>query len=138
VSSRVIGFDRSASRGDMDKRLESGRPRRRVPNPPRGEGRVSSASALLGVLGTSITSEESNELGGDGVDGARAVVDAFSTSFAVRAFRAATVPLTDNIGSDFSPAGVKSSRFFSFMPRICSALLWDGPGLRGGASRADS
>lgn len=95
---------------------------------------MSSASALVGVFGTSITTEESIEVARDGVDGARAVVDAFATSFAVRASRVAA--LTEASGLDLSPAGVRSSRFLSFVPKICSALLWHGPGFRGGESRA--
>jgi len=102
----------------------------RVPKPPHGEGKVPSASAVVPLSGISITNEESNEIGSDGVDGASAVVEAFATSFAVRALRAASS--TEASGLDLSPAGVKSFRFLSFAPRICSALVWDGPGLRRG------
>ena len=140
VSSRVTGLERRASRGEMPpNRPEWGRPaRRKVPNPPRGVGSVSRPSVLLGVFGTSMTKEESNDRGGEGGMGPSAVVDTVSISLAVRALRAAAVPpLTEATGSDSSIAGVKSSRFLRLVPRICSALLWDGPGLRGGASKAD-
>lgn len=139
VSSLVIGLDRRASRGEMPKRAELGRGTLGVPNPPRGEDRVPGASALRGgVFGASAASEESNETEGDGGDGARAVVDPCSTSFAVSAPRAVVVPpSTEPSGSDLSTAGVNSSRFLSCVPRICSAFRWDGPGLRGGARRDD-
>jgi hypothetical protein len=104
--------------------------RRRVPKPAEGECRVPSASTVVALLGDSITTEESNEIGSDGVDDASAVVEAFATSFAVRAVRAASS--IEASGLDLSPAGVKSCRSLSLVPRICSALLWDGPGLRGG------